>query len=50
MQHLDEANTVPHSIGTDDARGAVTGHNVRYVLAGGLFLIISAFMGVALLI
>ncbi len=35
-------------ISEDDARGGVTGHNVRYVLEYGLAGIIAAFLAVAL--
>lgn len=35
-------------ISADDARGGVTGHNVRYVLGYGLAGIISAFAGLAI--
>ncbi len=31
-------------IGEDDARSGVTGHNVRYVLAAGLILVVSSFL------
>jgi hypothetical protein len=48
MLHPEKIMNAPHAIGTDDARGGVTGHNVRYVLAGGLILIIAAFMSIPL--
>ncbi len=32
------------SISEDDARSGVTGHNVRYVLAAGLFLVVASFV------
>jgi hypothetical protein len=37
-----------HSISEDDARGGVTGHNVRYVLGAGLVAIIASFMFMAM--
>jgi TRAP-type C4-dicarboxylate transport system permease small subunit len=39
---------IPDPVSSDDARSAVTGHNVRYVLAWGLTGIIAAFAGVAI--
>lgn len=44
--HFDEANHIV--ISEDDARGGVTGHNVRYVLVLGMTGVIAAFAGVAL--
>ena len=35
-------------ISADDARGGVTGHNVRYVLAYGLTGVIAAFAAIAI--
>ena len=35
-------------ISSDDARGGVTGHNVRYVLAYGLTGVIAAFAAIAI--
>ncbi len=32
------------TITEDDARGGVTGHNVRYVLGAGLVAIVASFM------
>lgn len=43
MLEYTEDNTLK-SIGSDEARGGVTGHNVRYVLAGGLGFVIACFM------
>ncbi len=40
----DSAADVAYVIGEDDARSGVTGHNVRYVLAAGLALVISSFL------
>jgi hypothetical protein len=37
------------SIDTDEARGGVTGHNVRYVLGGSLALVVICFMTLAAL-
>lgn len=44
--HYDEAHNL--IISDDDARGGVTGHNVRYVLVFGMTGVIAAFAGIAL--
>jgi hypothetical protein len=44
--HIDESDHIVVSV--DEARGAVTGHNVRYVLAFGMTGVILAFAAVAL--
>jgi hypothetical protein len=36
--------------GDDAARGAVTGHGVRYVLAAGLALVILAFLTIPIFV
>ena len=41
-------DTHPIVISDDDARGGVTGHNVRYVLAFGLTGVIAAFAAIAI--
>jgi hypothetical protein len=33
-----------HIISEDEARSGVTGHNVRYVLAAGLILVVASFV------
>jgi hypothetical protein len=40
MSQINQANP----LGEDEARSGVTGHNVRYVLAGGLLLTLIGFM------
>ena len=40
-------NDIPVSISKDRARGGVTGHHVRYVLAFGLAGVIIAFIALA---
>lgn len=44
--HNDDSH--PIVISDDDARGGVTGHNVRYVLAFGLTGVIAAFAAIAI--
>ena len=44
--HLDDAHRIV--ISEDEARGGVTGHNVRYVLAFGMTGVIAAFAAIAL--
>ena len=44
--HYDEAHRIV--ISEDDARGGVTGHNVRYVLAFGMTGVIALFAAVAI--
>jgi hypothetical protein len=41
-------DTHPIEISDDDARGGVTGHNVRYVLALGMTGVIAAFAAIAI--
>jgi|KBSMisStaDraftv2_1062788.scaffolds.fasta_scaffold3820554_2 hypothetical protein len=47
MQFAHEARHV--TLSTDAARQGVTGHNVRYVLAWGLFGIVSAYLAIGIL-
>ena len=44
--HFDEAHRIV--ISEDDARGGVTGHNVRYVLAYGMTGVIAMFAAIAI--
>lgn len=44
MQHIDDNVW----ISDDEARSAVTGHNVRYVLAFGMLGVVTAFAGIAI--
>ena len=44
--HYDETHHIV--ISGDDARGGVTGHNARYVLAFGMTGVIAAFAGIAI--
>lgn len=44
--HYDESHHL--IISEDDARGGVTGHNVRYVLAFGLTGVVAAFAAIAI--
>jgi hypothetical protein len=48
MKNVTGALALPDALFTDKARGAVTGHNVRYVLGFGLAGIVLAFIIVAL--
>jgi hypothetical protein len=48
MKNVTGALALPGALFTDKARGAVTGHNVRYVLGFGLAGIVLAFIIVAL--
>jgi acid phosphatase family membrane protein YuiD len=48
MTNVPGARAQPVSVSTNKARGGVTGHHVRYVLAGGLAGIIVAFIVIAL--
>lgn len=45
LHHYDDTHHL--IVPSDDARGGVTGHNVRYVLAFGLTGIIAVFAGLA---
>jgi hypothetical protein len=43
-----EEEEKPEVLNTDEARQGVTGHNVRYVLAWGIFGVVAAFAVVLL--
>lgn len=48
--HFDQTHDEAHGIviSDDDARGGVTGHHVRYVLAYSMTAVIAAFAGIAI--
>jgi hypothetical protein len=48
MSNVTGAEAQPVSISTNKAKGGITGHHVRYVLAFGLVGIIIAFIAMSL--